>query len=276
MNERLVFVILLGVISILWYIVGYWRRKAGETAFLAAQKTEKKDERDRLCRLAVRAGHRDACRMFCCLHPDLFKEQPPLKPFKLHGTKVVFYGQYYPSRYKPFLNDNQQAFCHSVYEFKEGKIHGIEFFKSCMNALQMDDHHFHIMFMPCSDEFKYIQRFKRLNWYVCTHCPDLTSGLYDVDVFEPRECLHEAKGYENRILERNYRITGDIKGKDVIIVDDVLTTGQSMTDYKEEIERCGGKVVAAIFYGKTITLPHPLIVKLEVCGDYITRFSKSN
>jgi len=55
---------------------------------------------------------------------------------------------------------------------------------------------------------------------------NLTSGLYDVDVFEPRESLHEAKGYENRILERNYRITGDIKGKDVIIVDDVLTTGQ--------------------------------------------------
>lgn len=55
MNERLVFVILLGVISVLWYIVGYWRRKAGETAFLAAQKTEKEDERDRLCCLAVRA-----------------------------------------------------------------------------------------------------------------------------------------------------------------------------------------------------------------------------
>lgn len=94
-------------------------------------------------------------------------------------------------------------------------------------------------------------------------------------MFEPRESLHEARGYENRILERNYRITGDIKGKDVIIVDDVLTTGQSMTDYKEEIERCGGKVVAAIFYSKTITLPHPLIVKLEVWGDYISRFCKS-
>ena len=44
MNERLVFVILLGVISVLWYIVGYWRREAGETAFLAAQKTEKEDD----------------------------------------------------------------------------------------------------------------------------------------------------------------------------------------------------------------------------------------
>lgn len=57
-----------------------------------------------------------------------------------------------------------------------------------MNALQMNAYPFHIMFMPCSDEFKYAQRFKRLNWYICTHCPNLTSGLYDVDVFEPREC----------------------------------------------------------------------------------------
>ena len=159
---------------------------------------------------------------------------------------------------------------------KKGEIHGIEFFKSCMNALQMNAYPFHIMFMPCSDEFKYAQRFKRLNWYICTHCPNLTSGLYDVDVFEPRECLHEAIGHENRILERNYRILGDIKGKEAIIVDDVLTTGQSMSDYKREIERCGGKVVAVIFYGKTITMPHPLIVKLEVWGDYITCFSKSN
>lgn len=127
-----------------------------------------------------------------------------------------------------------------------------------------------------SKKGKYAQRFKRLNWYICTHCPNLTSGLYDVDVFEPRECLHEAIGHENRILERNYRILGDIKGKEVIIVDDVLTTEQSMSDYKREIERCGGKVVAVIFYGKTITMPHPLIVKLEVWGDYITRFSKSN
>lgn len=106
--------------------------------------------------------------------------------------------------------------------------------------------------MPCSDEFKYARRFKRLDWYITTHRPDLSSGLYDVDVFESRDSLHEAKGGENRILERNYRITGNIEGKQIIIVDDVLTSGQSMADYKEEIERCGGKVVAAIFYGKPL------------------------
>ena len=58
-------------------------------------------------------------------------------------------------------------------------------------------------------------------------------------------------------------ITRDIKGKEIIIVDDVLTTGQSVADYKEEIERCGGKVVAAIFYGKTVTVP-PLFLVTQI------------
>lgn len=128
---------------------------------------------------------------------------------------------------------------------------------------------YHILFMPCSDEFKYARRFKRLDWYITTHRPDLSSGLYDVDVFESRDSLHEAKGGENRILERNYRITGNIEGKQIIIVDDVLTSGQSMADYKEEIERCGGKVVAAIFYGKTVTRPPLLLIKAHVWGGCI-------
>ena len=155
------------------------------------------------------------------------------------------------------------------YQFKEGENHGIEFFKACMSVLNLADAPYHILFMPCSDEFKYARRFKRLDWYITTHRPDLSSGLYDVDVFESRDSLHEAKGGENRILERNYRITGNIEGKQIIIVDDVLTSGQSMADYKEEIERCGGKVVAAIFYGKTVTRPPLLLIKAHVWGGCI-------
>ena len=100
--------------------------------------------------------------------------------------------------------------------------------------------------------------------YIGKHRQDLTSGLYDVDICDARESLHEAKGGEKRILERNYLITGNIKGKEIIIIDDVLTTGQSVADYKEEIERCGGKVVAAIFYGKTFSMPSMLLVQIQV------------
>ena len=147
---------------------------------------------------------------------------------------------------------------------KQGDIHGIEFFKTCMNALQLKKRPYHIMFMPCSNWIKYGQRFKRLDWYIGKHRQDLTSGLYDVDICDARESLHEAKGGEKRILERNYLITGNIKGKEIIIIDDVLTTGQSVADYKEEIERCGGKVVAAIFYGKTLPMPSMLLVQIHV------------
>ena len=105
MNARLLFILLLFTIGALWYIIGYWRRKAGEAAFAAARLTEKSEERERYCRLAVMAGHREACRMFCLLHPERFDGHSPHKPFKLRGIRISFYGYYYPSRYNALLND---------------------------------------------------------------------------------------------------------------------------------------------------------------------------
>ena len=270
MEPRLLFLILVGIAIGLSCLAGYWRKKAGEAAFAAALLADKAEDRDRHCRLAVMAGHRDACRMFCFAHPDFYEDRHPLKPFRFRGISVTFYGHYYPSRYKRLLDEEQRGFCRTLYAFKEGENHGIDFFKACMAALPVDTTSCHIMFMPCSNWIKYGQRFKRLDWYITTNRKELTSGLYDVDVHSERESLHECKGSE-RILERNYNITGDIKGKRIIIVDDVFTSGQSLTDYKEEIERCGGEVVAAIFYGKTVTVPPLFLIKAHVWGGHIVR-----
>lgn len=270
MEPRLLFLILVGIAIGLSCLAGYWRKKAGEASFAAALLADKAEDRDRHCRLAVMAGHRDACRMFCFAHPDFYEDRHPLKPFRFRGISVTFYGHYYPSRYKRLLDEEQRGFCRTLYAFKEGENHGIDFFKACMAALPVDTASCHVMFMPCSNWIKYGQRFKRLDWYITTHRKELTSGLYDVDVHSERESLHECKGSE-RILERNYNITGDIKGKRIIIVDDVFTSGQSLTDYKEEIERCGGEVVAAIFYGKTVTVPPLFLIKAHVWGGHIVR-----
>lgn len=270
MEPRLLFLILVGIAIGLSCLAGYWRKKAGEAAFAAALLADKAEDRDRHCRLAVMAGHRDACRMFCFAHPDFYEDRHPLKPFRFRGISVTFYGHYYPSRYKRLLDEEQRGFCRTLYAFKEGENRGIDFFKACMAALPVDTASCHVMFMPCSNWIKYGQRFKRLDWYITTHRKELTSGLYDVDVHSERESLHECKGSE-RILERNYNITGDIKGKRIIIVDDVFTSGQSLTDYKEEIERCGGEVVAAIFYGKTVTVPPLFLIKAHVWGGHIVR-----
>ena len=228
MSEKLVLLVLLGIVVGMLHVIAFWRRKAGEAAYAAARSASREDERGRYCRMAVMAGHRDACRMFCCMYPDRFDDRHPLKPFKFRGIRIAFYDYYYPSRYNDFLNEAQRTFCRSIYRFKQGEIHGIEFFKACMTAIQADGKPYHIMFMPCSNWIKYEQRFKRLNWYMGKHRPDLTSGLYDTVICDARESLHEADGADSRVLERNYEITGDIKGKEIIIIDDVLTTGQSV------------------------------------------------
>lgn len=151
MSERLVLLVLLGIVVGMLHVIAFWRRKAGEAAYAAARSASREDERDRYCRMAVMAGHRDACRMFCCMYPDRFDDRHPLKPFKFRGIRIAFYDYYYPSRYNDFLNEAQRTFCRSIYRFKQGEIHGIEFFKACMTAIQADGKPYHIMFMPCSN-----------------------------------------------------------------------------------------------------------------------------
>ncbi len=65
------------------------------------------------------------------------------KPFKFRGIRIAFYDYYYPSRYNDFLNEAQRTFCRSIYRFKQGEIHGIEFFKACMTAIQADGKPYH-------------------------------------------------------------------------------------------------------------------------------------
>ncbi len=274
METDVLILVLVCLVGVLLYVIDFWRDKAAEAAFAAMRTADSDKMRDHYCRLAVMAGHRDACHIFCFAHPERFEDHHPLKPFKRHGIRMAFYDYYYPARFDSFISDRQQVFCRSLYQFKEGEIHGIEFFKACMDALKPDGTSYHIMFMPCSSDIKYYRRFKRLDWYITTHRPELTSGLYDVDIFEWRESLHGSKGREKRVLEKNYRITGNIKGKEIIIIDDVVTSGKSVSAYRDEIERCGGKVVAAIFYGKTVTVPPLLLVKANVWGSYLVNAFK--
>lgn len=269
MGTDVLITVLICLVGVLLYAIDFWRDKAAETAFAAMKTADDDQTRDHYCRLAVMAGHRDACHVFCFAHSERFEDYHPLKPYKRHGIRMAFYDYYYPVRFDDFISDRQQVFSRSLYQFKEGEIHGIDFFKACMDALKLEGTSYHIMFMPCSSDIKYYRRFKRLDWYIKTHRPELTSGLYDVDVFKWRESQHGSKGREKRVLEKNYRIKGNIKGKEIIIIDDVVTSGKSVSAYRDKIERCGGKVVAAIFYGKTATVPPLLLVKATVWGSYI-------
>lgn len=89
MSEKLVLLVLLGIVVGMLHVIAFWRRKAGEAAYAAARSASREDERGRYCRMAVMAGHRDACRMFCCMYPDRFDDRHPLKPFKFRGIRIA-------------------------------------------------------------------------------------------------------------------------------------------------------------------------------------------
>lgn len=64
------FYILCALVGLLFAIICFWRRKAGAAAFAAALLSANEKDRDNFCRLAVMAGHRNACRMFCFARSD--------------------------------------------------------------------------------------------------------------------------------------------------------------------------------------------------------------
>lgn len=137
MFAKFVFTLLCTLVCILFYVIGFWRRKAGDAAFAAAQAAIDKKERERYCRLSVLAGNRNACRMFFFSHTDIYESRQPLKPYSFRGMKMAFYGYYYPMRHEKLLSDRQRMFCHALFRFKDGGISGVRFFKSCMEALQV-------------------------------------------------------------------------------------------------------------------------------------------
>ena len=47
----------------------------------------------------------------------------------------------------------------------------------------------------------------------------------------------------------------ELRGKRVVICDDLLTTGDSLFDYARNLERCGAEVAGAVFLARTFQMP---------------------
>ena len=263
----IIFLILLCLIGVLWHIIGYWRRKAGEAAYAAARMADNAGERDVIAvwQSWPVIGTPAVCsvsRIPTCSRTTFRSRRSSRGASEWLFTGIITRPgtTSCSAKNKGFL-----PFTLPVQEWRSARhrvLQGVHVrLTDGREALP-----YHVHAVQQLDKIRAAVQTARLVYRQAP--PELTSGLYDVDVFDERESLHEAKGGEERILERNYRITRDIRGKEVIIVDDVLTTGQSVADYKEEIERCGGKVVAAIFYGKTVTVPPLFLVRLNVWSDF--------
>jgi len=259
----IIFVILLVT---LYFYARYWKKKASSALVLYGQNAPYRKERKWAGQHALMAGHKDAAKLFALACPEKFDKELPLKPFYRGKIKCTFADYYYPKRLHNWIAEDQWLFSKTVYLFKEGKDdcrpHFAQAFKALKPACDIT-----IMFMPCSTEERYYTRFKTLADFFYKF-RGVQSGLDYIIFTGERKSKHTSQQRDKINESSNYIISDAVRGKKVIIVDDLLTTGSSLSSYAKQLKSSKAEVIGAIFLAKTFLLPSEARVKWIVWKHY--------
>lgn len=247
----------------------FWRREAGKAFCAAAKFAPSDDIRARYARRGVLAGNKESRMLYIFSSPDSFSDRHPLSIFKIKKIPCVFSGFYFPARHRKRLSAAQEDFTRSVLAFKDGMNDGIDFFRKGMDCLKPHEGTV-IMFMPCSAWWKYWVRFRHIADYIDSRCPQLVNGFYYYTYLGERDSLHMQKNRAGAVIERNFEIRRDLTGRDVIVVDDVITSGKSLRQLKKQIEAAGGHVSGAVFFAGTFALPGKITTFLTAISEEIS------
>lgn len=163
----------------------------------------------------------------------------------------------------------QENFTRSVLAFKDGLNDGIGFFQEGIDCLKSHEGTI-IMFMPCSAWWKHWARFRHIAGYIDRRCPQLENGFGYYTYLGERDSLHLQKNRTDAVIERNFEIRCDLTGKDVIVVDDVITSGKSLGLLKKQIEAAGDHVYRAIFFADTFAMPGRAATFLTAFSEEMT------
>lgn len=264
----LIAVLLLSVL-ILIVCIRFCLRKAGQAFYAAARFAPSDNIRAWYARKGVLAGNTDSRPLYVFSSPSSFSSRRPLTVFKIKSIPCVFSGFYFPARYRKYLSVAQKDFTRSVLAFKDGTNDGIDFFRDGIDCLKPHAGTV-IMFMPCSAWWKYWDRFRHIAGYVDRLCPQLENGFGYYTYLGERDSLHLRKNRSEAVIERNFEIRCDLTGKDVIVVDDVITTGKSLRQVKKQIEAAGGRVSGAVFYAGTFAVPGKAVTCLTALSEEIS------
>lgn len=254
---------LTAAVILLLFTLFYWRFKASGALFSYALSLPDLQDRAKVSMQAVWAGNRKALWVYAFSCPYVFDPCRPLTVFRIADINCVFFDYYFPSRFHNLISYSQWQFARTIYYFKEGKdVCGPMFARVCRELSPASD--FTFMFMPCSTEKRYYVRFSALSDYL-KRCFNAETGIDFIIYTGDRESKHTSISRSEIDSSSNYIINSDaVSGRNVIIVDDLLTTGESLKDYAGNLTSAGATVLGAVFLGKTFSLPsrHTVLFKM--------------
>lgn len=169
-----------------------------------------------------------------------------------------YFLEYVPNAYINLCvdKDKQMANNRFVYDFKAGDKEAVQIcaewlvrYLAKQYSSILED--FVVVFAPCSTQWKYAKRFGYLA--AILNAAGIATANEHVHIFGERKPTHN--GGSHVVNEDIYHVSVDgeyFKGKQVILFDDLLTSGKTIEDFRRKLEAAGAYVEREIFLARTI------------------------
>ena len=242
-----------------------WKKEAATAYFIIGQKAATSEEREWAYRKAFKYGHTKAKLFYIYAAADTFSGRKPLTPFTIAthkgDTTAIFYDYYIRSKHLPYASDIQKEITQRVLELKDGLNPSSDLYSEALKILEA---HFNenwkhpqgptIIFMPCSSEKTYYSRFSALARSLSKRY-NYNTAIDAIQYTDTRKSKHRSQNRDAIESNSNIVISPKIIGKQVIIIDDVITTGSSLQQFAEELHTYGVSIKAAVFLAHTAKYP---------------------
>ena len=244
-----------------------WKKEAATAHFIIGQKAITSEEREWAYRKAFKYGHTKAKLFYIYAAANTFSGRKPLTPFTITSDKdespivAIFYDYYIRSKHLPYASDIQQGITQRVLELKDGLNPSSDLYSEALKILEA---HFNeywkhpqgptIIFMPCSSEQTYYSSFSALARSLSKRY-NYNTDIDAIQYTNSRSSKHRSQNRNAIESNSNIVISPKIIGKEVIIIDDVITTGTSLQQFTKELHTYGVTIKAAVFLAQTAKYP---------------------
>lgn len=267
MEEAIAIIIAIIVILISNWRISKWRKEAATAYFIIGQKATSSEEREWAYRKAFKYGHTKAKLFYIYAAANTFNGRKPLTPFTITSDKgespivAIFYDYYIRTKHLPYASDIQQEITQRVLELKDGLNPSSDLYSEVLRTLEA---YFNenwktpqgptIIFMPCSSGQAYFNRFATLARSLSQRY-HYNTAINAIQYTDNRKSKHRSQNRDSIESASNIVISPKIIDKEVIIIDDVITTGNSLHQFAKELRTYGVTIKAAVFLAQTAKYP---------------------
>lgn len=172
-------------------------------------------------------------------------------------NKKFNFGAYIPKAYRELATEEERSFSEWVINFKDGQKaqlkEGAQMVISKLRQWYGDKaKDLVVVPVPCSSMAQYRFRFS----YFCVVVANTlgqANPMQHVTILGKRTAAHRNPAH-TVVKDDNYEVQVDgdfFKGKKVVIVDDIISSGRTADDFANLLEQAGAEVKGGIFFAKT-------------------------